>query len=145
MNVNTPKGSDEVIVNGVAFKHEDMFKVIDQFYTLIQSDSLLKVPFASVHDWPDHIVRLTHFWWIRFGGKPYLPFVSYNPVEKHFFAGFNQEFLQRWLMLFHNTLEKNLSPQQAELWTLISQRMGSALSLKNEHYTRAHNEEHDNQ
>lgn len=145
MNVNTPKGSDEVIVNGISFKHEDMFKVVDQFYTRIQSDPLLKVPFASVHDWPDHIERLTHFWWIRFGGKPYLPLVTYNPVEKHFFAGFNQEFLQRWLMLFQNTIEKNLNTEQAELWILISRRMGQALSMKNDFYSKAYQEQQNNQ
>ncbi len=145
MNVNTPKESDVITVNGIPFEHGKMFKVVDEFYTLIQSDSLLKVPFASVHDWPDHIERLTHFWWIRFGGKPYLPFVSYNPVEKHFFAGFNQEFLERWLLLFHQTIDKHLNQDQAELWKLISKRMGHALSMKNDFYSQAYNEQQNNQ
>lgn len=131
MTDSRPNNSDFVVINNVTYSHEDMFKVIDTFYTRIQNDELLKVPFQSIHDWPDHIDRLTHFWWIKFGGKPYLiPY--YNPVQKHFFAGFNEVLLDRWLKLFHQTLNESLRPEQAELWTAISSRMGHALSLKNE-------------
>ena len=124
-----------VNVNGVLFKHEDMFCVINDFYTRIQQDHLLQVPFKSVEDWPEHIERLTHFWWIRFGGDPYL-FNQYNPVAKHFFAGFNRELLTRWLFIFHDTLKVNLSAEQAALWSMISDRMGEALFMKNELFRR---------
>lgn len=126
-----PSDEETVNVNGVAFSHGDMFRVVDDFYTRIQQDPLLQVPFRSVHDWPEHIRRLTHFWWIRFGGRPYL-FSQYNPVLKHFFAGFNQELLARWLELFHQTLQQHLSQEQCALWTLISERMGQSLTMKNE-------------
>ncbi len=130
-----PQKTDAVTINNVSFAHEDMFEVVDTFYTRVQNDELLKVPFASVHDWPDHIDRLTHFWWIKFGGTPYLiPY--YNPVEKHFFAGFNETLLERWLELFHQTLNEKLNPEQAKLWTMISERMGKALSFKNEAYRK---------
>lgn len=132
-----PNEQEQISVNGVTFTHGDIFRVVDDFYTRIQQDSLLSVPFRSVHDWPDHIQRLTHFWWIRFGGKPYL-FSEYNPVAKHFFAGFNSEFLAQWLMLFHATLQTHLRQDQVDLWTLISQKMGQALSMKNEHFRAAY-------
>ncbi|MFZ3229950.1 MAG: group III truncated hemoglobin [Pseudobdellovibrio sp.] len=128
-----PKAEEQIIVNGVAFKHGDMNKVVDDFYFRIQNDPALKIPFQSVHDWPEHIQRLTHFWWIRFGGKPYL-FSEYNPVAKHFFAGFNDQLLKKWLALFHETLKANMQKEQVELWTRISTRIGESLTIKNEMY-----------
>jgi len=120
-----------VTVNGVVFSHKDIHTVVATFYARVQKDPLLSVPFQSVHDWPDHIKRLTHFWWIKFGGKPYM-FNQYNPVLKHFYAGFNAELLERWLSLFHGVLQEKLNEEQCRLWTLISQRMGYGLHMKNE-------------
>lgn len=128
-----PKDTDEILVNNVIFTHKDIFNVVNDFYTRVQTDPLLQVPFSSVHDWPEHIQRITHFWWIRFGGKPYM-FAEYNPVLKHFHAGFNAEFLARWLQLFHATLRNHLNQNQIDLWVLISERMGQALSMKNEYF-----------
>lgn len=126
-----------VEVNGVTFSHADLFAVVDDFYTRIQHDPILKVPFQSVADWPEHIERLTHFWWVRFGGKPYL-LNHYNPVAKHFFAGFNRELLARWLSIFHATLADHLTPEQVQLWKVISERMGQALAMKNEMFKEAY-------
>lgn len=123
--------SESLTLNGVEFTHGDLRKVVDDFYTRIQQDPLLEVPFRSVHDWPEHIVRLTHFWWIRFGGRPYL-FSEYNPVLKHYFAGFNSTLLERWLGLFRDTLKDHLNSRQAELWSLIVGKMGESLSFRNE-------------
>lgn len=129
---NKPTPETEIRINGVAFTHQNMFDVVDDFYTRIQNDPVLQIPFKSVHDWPEHIARLTHFWWTRFGGKAYM-FAEYNPPLKHFYAGFNDELLKRWLRLFHETLKTHLSPEQVSLWKLISERMGDSLSMKNEY------------
>lgn len=126
-----PRPDEIISVNGVNFKHDDFFRVVDDFYTRIQSDPILQVPFRSVHDWPEHIERLTHFWWMKFGGKPYL-FGHYNPVPKHYFAGFNRELLGHWLSLFHSTLKDHLTPAQSTLWILISSRMGEGLAARND-------------
>ncbi len=135
-----PKDSDTVELNGVSFTHHDLFTVVDQFYGQIQNDPILSVPFKSVEDWPEHIQRLTHFWWIKFGGESYL-FSHYNPVAKHFFAGFNRELLTRWLSIFHRTLDTHLNPDQAALWKLISERMGEGLSAKNESFKKLYQEQ----
>jgi hemoglobin len=124
-----------VRLNGVDFAHEDLLRVVDDFYSRIQQDPILSQPFKSVGDWPEHIQRLTYFWWVRFGGKPYL-FNHYNPVTKHFFAGFNRDHLTRWLFIFHQTLQTHLSPEQTHLWKIISERMGEALVIKNELFRR---------
>lgn len=124
-----------VIVNGVSFTHNDILCVVDQFYRQVEHDPILSVPFKSVGDWPEHIQRLTHFWWVKFGGKVY-SFNQYNPVSKHFFAGFNRELLSRWLMLFHQTLDNCLRADQAALWKLVSERMGEGLLMKNDEFRR---------
>lgn len=140
---NVPE-NDVIEVGGVSFTHQDIFNVVDDFYTRIQADPLLQVPFRSVHDWPEHIERLTHFWWIRFGGKPYM-FSEYNPVLKHFFAGFNPTFLKQWLFLFHETFKDHLTEDQAAFWTMLSQRMGQALSFKNDVFKQHYEAEHSEQ
>jgi hemoglobin len=130
-----PSDDEFVVANGVSFSHGDFFRVVNDFYTRIQADPILQVPFRSVHDWPEHIQRLTHFWWIRFGGKPYI-FNYYNPVAKHFFAGFNRELLARWISIFEDTLKTHLKAEQCELWGGLVHRMGNALAAKNELYAK---------
>jgi len=120
-----------VDVNGCVFTHQDILAVVDAFYRRVETDALLKVPFGSVEDWPEHIAKLTHFWWTRFGGKSYMD-VEYSPPLKHYRAGFNREFLSRWLSLFHQTLQEKLTPDQAKMWKTIADRMGEGLSLKND-------------
>lgn len=132
--------SSTVQVNDVVFSHKDISTVVNAFYQKVEHDPILKVPFQSVHDWPDHIKRLAHFWWIRFGGKPYM-FSHYNPVTKHYFAGFNQTFLKHWLKLFHQTLNEKLSPQQAMTWKTISEHMGKGLSARNEYFKKEYERE----
>lgn len=132
-----PDANEFVMVNGVKFTFAEIQNVVEDFYTEIQFDPHLNIPFQSVKNWPEHIVRLTHFWWIRFGGKAYL-LGSYNPVAKHFLAGFNDQLLSRWLALFQSTLQQKLSNEQHVLWSSITQRMGQSLSLRNEILRKEH-------
>lgn len=126
-----PLASDHVVIKSIPFSFEDISNVIDAFYREVATDPLLSVPFSSVTDWPHHIERLIHFWWIRFGGRAYLE-VNYNPIGKHFEAGFNQEFLECWLALFKKIVYQELTAAQAEIWESVTISMGSALSRNNE-------------
>jgi len=128
-----PQPEDFIELDDVRLTFNDIHSVVDTFYGRIAVDPILQVPFRTVKDWPHHVVRLTHFWWIRLGGRPYLPGM-YNPVEKHFIAGFNPPLLRRWLAIFKKTIEEKLTPEQAILWVEISEHMGAALSMKNESY-----------
>jgi hemoglobin len=130
-----PQDTDFIQLDGVNLTFSDIRSVVQDFYQQVAVDSVLAKPFGSVQDWPHHVERLTHFWWVRLGGRPYLS-GFYNPVEKHFQAGFNLPFLKRWLELFHETMKKNLSEPQAMLWIEIAEAMGQALFMKNEQYTR---------
>lgn len=123
--------NDFVEVNSIKFTFEDIDQVIKKFYTKVAIDSHLKGPFSVVDDWPHHIDRLTHFWWIRFGGKPYMP-VNYNPVQKHWETGFNEVFLDHWLTLFKSVLKEVLTPEQVQFWSTLADGMGNALNRNNE-------------
>lgn len=116
---------------GVVYTWEDIHKVVKTFYQKVEIDTLLKIPFLAVDDWPHHIERLTHFWWIRLGGRPYLD-VRYDPVGRHFETGFNEHFLERWLELFHQVLKTHLTQEQADQWYALAQSMGTSLSRNNE-------------
>ena len=128
-----PLPTDKISVNGIDFTFQQIFCVIDQFYNRVQADFVLSIPFQSVEHWHEHIDRITHFWWIRLGGAPYL-FTTYNPVEKHFMAGFNEQLLSRWLGLFNEVCKSLLSSKQADIWSLIAVKIGHALTVKNEMY-----------
>lgn len=130
---NVPRKNELIEVNGVLFSYMDIFSVINDFYGRIQTDPILQAAFKSVEDWPEHIKNITHFWWVKFGGCAYM-FNQYNPVPKHFFAGFNRDLLNRWLFIFHQTLNTHLTQEQVVLWTVISTRMGEGLAIKNDHY-----------
>lgn len=136
-NENVPNENESVCIQAVSFSHKDIYNVVNDFYGRIQADPILQIPFDSVENWPDHVERLTHFWWARFGGKPYLDY-QYNPGVKHFRAGFDRDLLTRWLGIFHDTLSVQLKPDQIELWAVITERMGEALSLKNEIILKHH-------
>jgi hemoglobin len=130
---SVPADEDFVGAGPLRLSFADIRGVVDEFYARVRLDPLLSVPFSSVHDWPYHLDRLTHFWWLRFGGRPYLA-ETYDPVTKHFEAGFNQVFLKQWLSLFHEVLKEKLTEDQAQNWMELSSRMGTALSHKNELY-----------
>lgn len=132
-NLKVPESLEEIEVNSCRFTFDDISKVVSRFYQKVEKDALLQKPFSSVTEWPHHIERLTHFWWVRLGGKRYLD-ATYNPVVKHFEAGFNQVFLARWLDLFRETLQETLKPEQCEIWFFIASRMGEALSAKDHYY-----------
>jgi hemoglobin len=123
--------NDFVEVNSIKFTFDDISQVVNNFYTKVAIDPYLRGPFTVVDDWPHHIDRLTHFWWIRFGGRAYMD-VQYNPVQKHYETGFSEELLDHWLTLFKNVMKETLSVPQCQLWTSLVEGMGSALNRNNE-------------
>lgn len=133
--VSYPKPDDLVLFEGVEFYFADIFRVVDQFYKQVAVDPDLKYPFQNVKDWPEHIDHLTHFWWMRLGGKPYLD-ISYQPVQKHAMSGFNRDLLKVWLNLFYKTLNAQLNQHQTEIWIELARRIGGFLAAKNDIYSK---------
>ena len=130
-SINFPKNDESLDIHSLIFTFGDINNVIKKFYAKVQEDDHLHGPFSVVDDWPHHIDRLTHFWWIRFGGNPYMD-VQYDPVQKHFETGFSLGLLEIWLDLFKETLNETLSPAQLELWSEFADRIGVALNRNNE-------------
>jgi hemoglobin len=128
---NLPDKKDYLQVNSIKFTFEEMDNVVKKFYAKVAVDDHLQGPFSVVEDWPHHIDRLTHFWWIRFGGKPYMD-VMYNPIERHFETGFSKGLLEIWLGLFQDVLNENLTIAQSELWFDFAGRIGEALNRNND-------------
>lgn len=130
-NTNIPEKEEYIIVQSIKFTFGDINTVVNEFYAKVAIDNHLHGPFSVVDDWPHHIDRLTHFWWIRFGGRPYMD-VQYDPIQKHFETGFNLGLLEIWLDIFKETLDELLTSSQSELWYDFATRIGEALNRNNE-------------
>lgn len=126
-----PTEDSIVVVNKVTFTWINLFTVVDAFYKKVAINRHLRGPFNVVEDWPEHIERLTHFWWIRFGGKPYMD-TSYNPIQKHFETGFSEELLEVWTNLFQETVSSILVQEQTDIWMMFVKGIGKALNYNNE-------------
>lgn len=126
-----PDKNDFIVVHSIKFTFEDINNVVKTFYARVEVDDHLHGPFSVVDDWPHHIDKLTHFWWFRFGGDPYMN-VQYDPVTRHFETGFSEGLLEIWLNLFKDVLNETLTPAQADLWFQFAEGMGAALNRNNE-------------
>lgn len=95
--------------------NQQVHAVVDEFYNLIQNHPTLAKPFGSVEDWSEHKKRIGEFWWTALGGQATESY-KYNPVAKHFAAGFNHALLQDWKALFKEVLNRHLSQELANQW-----------------------------
>lgn len=105
--------------------------VVDEFYNLIQTHHTLAKPFGSVENWDEHKKRIAEFWWTALGGQPTESY-KYNPVAKHFSAGFNHALLKDWQALFKQVLDKHLAEDLAAKWFDRVELIGSNLERIND-------------
>ncbi|GAB3243609.1 group III truncated hemoglobin [Chitinimonas naiadis] len=110
---------------------EQVRLVVDTFYRRVRAHPLLSVPFARVHDWPQHLEHLSHFWWVTLGGERYLDY-RYAVPQRHAEAGFTPALLVDWLALFHETVREQVAPPLADAWLERAERIGKSLSLMHE-------------
>lgn len=105
--------------------------VVDDFYNRVQTHPTLAKPFSIVAHWQEHKQRIAEFWWIALGGKPTASY-SYDPVSKHFLAGFNQTLLSDWKALFFEVTHTHLSPELASAWQQRVEMIGENLLRQND-------------
>ncbi len=82
---------------------EDIKLMVDTFYNQVQKDELIGGIFTGViKDWPKHLDTMYRFWQTillgehTYSGRPFMPH-AHLPVEwAHF---------ERWLLLFHQTVD----------------------------------------
>lgn len=92
---------------------EDVRLLVDTFYGRARQDELIGPVFNdTIQDrWPEHLAKLYNFWQTillgqhTYHGRPFIPHAGL-PIQKDHF--------QRWLQLFHGTLDELFSGPKAE-------------------------------
>ena len=87
-------------------------QVVREFYATARQDALLGPVFTRVHDWEDHIARITAFWCaVALGIHNY----SGRPVPAHMPLGLSRAHFARWFALWRQTVEALCPPAGAAL------------------------------
>ena len=105
-------------------------RVVDDFYNQIQTHPTLSQPFSVVTHWDKHKEKIADFWWVVLGGQPTISY-RYDPVNKHFAAGFTGDLLSDWKDLFSKVLATHLTPDLAQAWQTRVDLIGENLSKQN--------------
>lgn len=102
--------------------------VIDDFYGRVQKDPLLGPIFdAAIGDrWEPHLQKIRDFWLTatRLGGR----YEGRGFMPAHLkLSGIGGEHMDRWLLLFRQTVDERCSPEAAEALFDIAVRMGESI------------------
>lgn len=96
---------------------KDIIQLIDLFYNKVNKDDILSPYFndAAKVDWKTHLPRMYDFWeTVLFAKSAY----QGNPMAKHKLVdaimALTPEAFERWLILFHGTLEELFEGTMAE-------------------------------
>jgi len=116
---------------------EDITLLVDSFYAKVRADELLSNIFNDVIQdrWPEHLQKMYRFWQTvlldehTYYGSPFAPHAKLEIEKKHF---------QRWLMLFHATVDDLFEGDRAEEAKLRSNKMAEMFQYKIE-YNKATN------
>ena len=90
---------------------EDIKLIVDLFYDLILSDTLL-APFFAAIKLTDHLPKMVHFWsFLLLDEAGY----TTNVVEKHLKMPLDKQHFDRWLELFSRIMDENFKGEKVEL------------------------------
>src|SRR5688500_6362218 len=91
-------------------ERQDVQYLVDQCYGKVQTDQLLGPVFSHV-DWKHHLPIMYNFWSSMLLGEQ-----SYrgNPLQKHLPLAIESKHFDRWLELFHQTVDENFAGATAE-------------------------------
>ena len=117
---------------------DDIVKLVNEFYGKVKTDELLGPIFAAVvkDNWPKHLQKMYGFWETillnvrAYSGSPFPPHAKL-PIEKQHF--------DRWLELFHETLDQHFDGEKAEEAKSRSTQMGLMFNYKLEHINKSSN------
>lgn len=110
----------------------DIVLLVDTFYGKVRQDELLSPIFNAVikNKWPEHLAKMYRFWGSvllsekSYRGNPFMPH-SILPIEKKHF--------DRWLKLFHQTLQENFTGRISEEAVWRSGKMAEMFQLNLEY------------
>lgn len=108
---------------------EQIIILVDNFYTKIRKDELLKDIFENVIQdrWPEHLEKMYKFWQTillderMYSGQPFPPHANL-PVEKEHF--------DRWLILFEETLCEHFHGKAVNVAKWQANRMAEMFQIK---------------
>jgi hemoglobin len=112
-----------------AITEEALGMVVERFYSRIRLDPLLGPIFNdAVHDWAEHLGRLTDFWSSvmltsrRYKGRPL-------PAHLKHADAITPEAFERWLGLWQAATNELLPPDAAAALQVKAARIAESLSL----------------
>lgn len=111
---------------------KDVKLLVDEFYGKVQVDDLLGPIFNKVvqNNWPKHLEKMYGFWeTICFDVKKY----SGSPFQKHIPLPIEESHFERWLFLFHQTVDQYFQGDKADDVKKRSSQMGMMFQYKLKH------------
>lgn len=92
---------------------DDVRLLVDTFYAAVREDALLNPIFTDVArvDWVHHLPKMYAFWNALllgipgYQGSPFLPHQKLPVAREHF---------QRWVALFHGTIDRHFAGARAD-------------------------------
>lgn len=111
---------------------DDIKLLVDSFYGKVQQDQQLGPIFqANIQDrWPQHLAKMYSFWQTilldehTYDGRPFPPHARL-PIDKVHF--------DRWLLLFHETVDELFQGTVAEEAKSRGNKMAALFQIKLEH------------
>src|SRR3569833_727955 len=114
---------------GFDMDEEGLKGVVRLFYARIRQDAELGPIFnEAIHDWPEHLEKLTDFWSSvmlttgRYTGRPL-------PAHKKHQARITPDMFARWLELWGETTREVMSPDAALVLQAKAHRIAESLQL----------------
>ncbi len=103
---------------------EDIRTLVDNFYAQVRVDQMLGGIFNGVigDRWPQHLEKMYKFWGTilineaSYSGAPFRPHAQLPVQQAHF---------DRWLELFHGTVDTHFSGPVADLAHMNAERMAA--------------------
>ena len=92
---------------------KDIELMVNSFYGLVREDDILGPIFNNVikNNWPEHLEKMYRFWqMLLLKGSEY----KGNPFSHHINLPIKAAHFNRWLLLFHQTLDQNFSGDKAD-------------------------------
>ena len=108
---------------------EDIQLLVHTFYERVKNDDLLSgvINERTIHNWPDHLTLITEFWQTVLLDKSQY---QGKPAEKHLDLPLTSHHFDRWITLFHLTLDDLYEGKLAEEAKFHAHRMAEVFRTK---------------
>jgi hemoglobin len=114
----------------------DIKLLVDSFYSKVKEDDLLSNIFNDKiqNRWPAHLEKMYTFWQTvlldehSYNGSPFVPHAKLPVEAAHF---------ERWIKLFHKTIDEHFNGQKSEEAKWRAEKMADMFHHKIEYY-KAH-------